>query len=255
MTRLNIQNRSELLLKFESWTEIPLIILVVIMIITLVLPLVIQLPQNVHDVFEILDWGIWAIFALELSVRTYLAEKKISYLRKNWIDILVVLLPVLRVFRVLRAARLLRALRFVRILSFFAKFTSEVKTVLSRHHFHYLLVILLGLIGLGSVLIYHFDQGVSGGNESLPDSVWLAIVNAFSGGYANVYPAGPEAKGVSVLLILFGTIIVSYFTAALASYFTEKGQDIEQERIEKKLDTLLEEINNIKNHLKKISKT
>lgn len=251
MSQQNIKNRQELLLKFESWTEIPLIILVVIMIITLVLPLVIQLPQNIHDTFEIIDWGIWAIFALELSVRTYLAEKKLSYLRKNWIDILVVLLPVLRVFRVLRAARLLRVLRFVRILSFFAKFTSEVKTVLSHHHFHYLLVILLGLIGVGSVLIYHFDQGITGGNESLPDAVWIAIVNAFSGGYANVYPAGPEAKGVSVLLILVGTIIVSYFTASLASYFSEKSQDIEQKRIENKLDNLIEKVDKLDNKLTK----
>ena len=47
------------------------------------------------------------------------------------------------------------------------------------------------------------------------------------------------------LLILVGTVLVSYFTASLASYFTEKEQDIEQERIEKKLDNLIEEVKNI----------
>lgn len=51
---------------------------------------------------------------------------------------------------------------------------------------------------------------------------------------------------MSIFLILFGTVIVSYFTASLASYFTEKGQDIEQERIEKKLDTLIEEVKKLK---------
>lgn len=238
----NIKQKEQLLSKFESLTEIPMLILVLVMIATLIIPLVVSLPESTHQVLEIIDWVIWAIFALELSIRTYLAPKRLSYLRKNWVDVIVVALPLLRIFRVLRAARLLRILRFVRVLALFGKFTTEIKTILSRHHLHYLLVVLIGLIGIGSVLIYHFDQGVAGGNESLVDSIWMVIVNAFSGGYANIYPAGPEARGISIFLILFGTVLVSYFTASLASYFTEKEQDIEQLRIEKKLDNLIMEV-------------
>lgn len=251
MIKLNINNRERLLTQFESWTEVPMLVLVVIMVVTLILPLVSPLPDSAHQVLEIIDWIIWAIFALELSIRTYLSPRKLPYLRTNWIDVLVVLLPVLRIFRVLRAARILRILRFVRVLALFGKFTKEIKAILSRHHLHYLFVVLIGLIGIGSILIFHFDQGVTGGNESLTDSIWLAIVNAFSGGYANIYPAGPEAKGVSIFLILFGTVLVSYFTASLASYFTEKEQDIEQERIEKKLDLLIEEVKKLKGALKR----
>lgn len=246
MIKLKIKNREKLLNQFETWTEIPMLVLILIMIATLIIPLVIKLPEPSHQVLEIIDWIIWAMFALELSIRTYLSTKKLQYLRKHWIDVIVVVLPVLRVFRIFRAARLLRILRFIRVLALFGKFTHEIKTILSKHHLHYLLVVLLGLIGIGSILIYHFDQGVTGGNESLADSIWMAIVNAFSGGYANIYPAGPEAKGVSIFLILFGTVLVSYFTASLASYFTEKEQDIEQERIEKKLDTLIEEVKKIR---------
>lgn len=246
MINLNIQNKEELLKKFEDWTEIPMLVLVLIMIVTLVIPLVLHLPDETHLILEYIDWVIWALFALELIVRTSLSGKKLAYLRKNWIDVIVVALPVLRIFRIFRAARLLRVLRIGRILALFDKFTTEIKYILSRHHLHYILVVFLGLIGLGSVLMYHFDQGISGGSESLIDSFWLAIVNAFSGGYANVYPAGPEARGVSILLILFGTVLISYFTASLASYFSEKEQDKEQESIEKKLDTLLEEVKKLK---------
>lgn len=224
-----------------------MLVLVLVMIATLIIPLVITLPESTHQVLEMIDWVIWAVFALELGIRTYLAPAKFNYLRKNWMDVLVVALPLLRVFRIFRAARILRILRFGRILALFGKFTTEIKTILSRHHFHYLLVILLGLVGIGSVLIYHFDQGIPGGNETLIDSIWLAIVNAFSGGFANIYPAGPEARGISILLILVGTVLVSYFTASLASYFTEKEQDIEQARIEKKLDELIEEVKKLSN--------
>lgn len=251
MIKLKSQNRETILNKFESWVEIPMMVLVLVMIVTLIIPLVIHIPDETHLILEYVDWVIWAVFALELGIRTFLAPEKLAYLRKNWIDVIVVALPVLRIFRIFRAARLLRILRLSRIIALFDKFATELKYILSRHHLHYILVVFMGLIGLGSVLMYYFDQGVAGGNENFVDSIWLAIVNAFSGGYANIYPAGPEARGISILLILFGTVIVSYFTASLASYFTEKEQDKEQARIEKKLDALLKKVDKLQ---KKITK-
>lgn len=189
MLNLNLQNRQQFLTSFESWTEIPMLVLVLVMIVTLIVPLVVHLPESTHQVLEMIDWVIWALFALELSIRVYLADKKIAYLKKNWVDVIVVALPLLRVFRIFRAARLLRVLRFARILTLFGKFTAELKIILSRHHLHYLLGVLLGLIGIGSILIFHFDQGITGGNESLPDSIWLATINAFSGGSCQRLPS------------------------------------------------------------------
>lgn len=252
MDKLQRKHHPNLLIRFEKWTEIPLIILVFIMMATIIIPLVIPLAVQTHQLLEYIDWAIWAIFAIELSIRTYLSINRIDYLKKNWIDVIIVLLPLLRVFRLLRATRLLRILRFGRILVLFGKFTKEIKTILSRNNFHYLLVVLVVLIAIGTILIYHFDQGIAGGNVSLVDSLWLSIVNAISGGFANVYPAGPEARGVSVFLILVGTVIVSYFTASLAAYFSEKEQDVEQERIEQKLDKLIAEVKEVEKLEKEI---
>lgn len=248
MIKLNIQNREELLRRFEAWVEIPMLLLVLVMIATLIIPLVVHLPDETHLLLEYIDWMIWAIFALELGIRTYLAPKKLLYLRQNWIDVIVVMLPLLRIFRVFRAARLLRILRFVRVLVFFAKFTKEIKYVLSRHYFHYLSVILIGLIAIGAALIYYFDKGNNAptGIKSIFDAFWLAVVIVVSGGYENIFPVTPEAKGINIVLILIGTVLVSYFTASLASYFSEKEQDVEQMRIEKKLDTLIEEVKKLK---------
>ncbi len=235
----NIQNREEFLKRFERFTETPLLILVLIMMGTLTIPLVTPLPPSTYYTLEVIDIVIWAIFALELAIRTYLAPQKISYLKKNWLDVLVVILPVLRIFR---GARVLRFIRLTRILTFFGKFTHQIKQVLSRYYFQYLLAILLGLIVVGGILIYNFDKELVGDSVNLADALWLAIVVTISGGYAESVPIGPEAKAVSIFLIIIGTVLVSYFTALLASYFTEKEQDVEQERIEKKLDTLIKEV-------------
>ena len=231
-------NREELLVKFERYTEVPMLVLVIVMIGTLIAPMVWQFNDQTKLIFEIADWVIWGLFALELFVKTYLSSNRLAYLKKNWLDVVVVIIPLLRVFRLLRAVRLLRVVRLSRVLVFFAKFTTEIKTIFSRHGFNYLFVIFVSAIALGTVLTYTFDQHAQTGINSIQTSLWLIVVNAFTGGYANVYPETPEAKTVSVILIIIGTVLVSYFTASLASYFTEKEQDIEQKTIIDKLDSL-----------------
>jgi len=246
------KEREELLSKIEEKTEMPLLILVVIMIVALVLPLIIKLDKWQSFLLEIADWIIWAVFFIELSIRTYVFPKRLSYLKKNWIDILVVILPFLRFFRIFRVARLargaraIRTLKFVRIISIFSKFTQELKNIFSRHGFHYLLVIFIGIITIGTVLINNFEKTSNTGVKNISESFWLVITNAFSGGFANIYPDTSEGKIMAIIIIILGNILVSYFTASLASYFAEEDQDIEQERIEKKLDELKEEIQNLK---------
>lgn len=251
-----LAKRQELFLKVQKYTEIPMLLLVLIMLGTIVIPLIYTVSEETLHLFHLIDWIIWGAFATELCVKIYLSEKKAEYLRKNWIDLLVVLLPLLRIFRLAQTARLLNSTRFLRLLNVFRIFTllgklsQETKIMLSRYGFSYLLITLLGLIIIGASLSYNFDQGTKEGIASLADGLWLAVVAAVSGGFANVYPASPEAKGISVFLVLFGTVIVSYFTASLASYFTEKEQDIEQQRIENKLLDIEKKLDQIE---KKIS--
>ncbi|KKP86133.1 MAG: hypothetical protein UR89_C0032G0016 [Candidatus Roizmanbacteria bacterium GW2011_GWA2_35_8] len=223
----------------------PMFVLVVIMITSLILPLVIKLDSIYIFLFEIIDWIIWAIFFVELSVRLYIAPKRSSYLRKNWLDVLVVVLPFMRVFRIFRV------LRFARILTVFSKFTQKLKAIFSQHGFHYIVVVFIGVILIGTILIYYFDKGTALGIKNMAESLWLVITIAFSGGFGDIFPATTEAKTITILVIIVGNVLVSYFTASLASYFAEKDQDIEQERIERKLNELNKNIIALKNQLKK----
>ena len=242
ISKLSSEEREALLSKIEKTTETPMLILVVIMIGALVLPLVAELNKSLIMVLEIIDLIIWAVFIIELSIRVYIAPKRITFLKKNWLDLLLVALPFLRIFRIFRAIRAIRILRFVRIISVFSKFTQELKNIFSRHGFHYLIAVFIGIITIGTVLIYHFEQTSDVGTKNIGESLWLVITNAFSGGFANVYPYTPEAKTMAIVIIILGNVLVSYFTASLASYFAEKDQDIEQERIEKKLDILIKKV-------------
>lgn len=257
LNHLSIEERELLVEKIEKKTEIPLLFLVLIMIINLILPLTIKLDSKISHNLEIIDWIIWVIFFIELFIRTYISPKKIIYLKKNWVDVLVVILPFLRIFRIFRVVRLargaraIRLLRFTRIIAIFSKFTQTLKSFFSRHGLNYLIAIFIAVVIIGTALIYNYDQDSIGGIKNLGDSLWLVITNAFSGGFANIYPETSEAKAIAIGIIVLGNVLVSYFTASLSSYFAEKDQDIEQERIEKKLDELKKDINDLKNTLAK----
>ncbi|PIY68892.1 hypothetical protein COY90_03520 [Candidatus Roizmanbacteria bacterium CG_4_10_14_0_8_um_filter_39_9] len=251
----SLQEREALLHKVEKATEIPMLVLVVIMIGILALPLIVKLDHSLTLVLEVIDWIIWGIFLVELLVRVYIAPKKLKYLKKNWLDIFLVVLPFLRffrVFRVVKGARAVRSikavrfLRFARIITIFSKFTQKLKDIFSRHGFHYLIAVFIGVITVGTVLIYHFEQALIDNKMNIGESLWLVVTNAFSGGFANIYPGSIEAKMLAIVIIILGNVLVSYFTASLASYFSEQDQDIEQERIEKKLDVLIKEMKQLK---------
>jgi hypothetical protein len=68
------------------------------------------------DAATLLDAGfvlVWVAFAAELAVKTAIAESRFGHLRKNWIDLVVLLLPFLRPLRF--AAQLSHAARGLRL--------------------------------------------------------------------------------------------------------------------------------------------
>lgn len=81
---------------------------------------------------------ITLLFALELTLRFLAAERKRTFLRRWWLDILSVL-PLLRVFRIFRVLRLLRVFRagvvLNRRLSLFAVL-SQLKPCLAQWQSH-----------------------------------------------------------------------------------------------------------------------
>ncbi len=74
--------------------------------------------EFVQDTAGWLDWAvsvgftvIWFAFLIEFIIKVAIAESRFEYCKRNWIDIVIILLPVLRVFRVARLARTTRVFR------------------------------------------------------------------------------------------------------------------------------------------------
>ncbi len=58
---------------------------------------------------------IWAAFVFEFTLMVSIAEEKIDYCKRNWIDILIIILPFISFFRTLRIMRLVKLKELVRV--------------------------------------------------------------------------------------------------------------------------------------------
>jgi hypothetical protein len=75
---------------------------------------------------------IWLAFVVEFVWKVTIAESRIEYVRRNWFDVVIILLPLLRPLRAFRATQgLARSTRVFRLRGVGMKFARYVFTILS----------------------------------------------------------------------------------------------------------------------------
>lgn len=86
-----------------------------------------ELAQAVIVVTEI---AISLAFLVEFVVKIAIAESRFEYVRRNWLDLVVICLPLLRMIRVLRLARVAKTSRMFRLRGVGMKFARHILTML-----------------------------------------------------------------------------------------------------------------------------
>jgi hypothetical protein len=114
---------------------------------------VLDLPSAVEASFIALDWFIWAAFAFEYIIRLVLADRRWRFVRREWPDLLIIVLPFLRPLRIVRSARALRLLRLGRLVSVLSKAGQQGQRILVRHKLHYaVLVTMVVVLGAAALV-------------------------------------------------------------------------------------------------------
>lgn len=217
------ERRADMLERFEQATDLPLLFLALVMVPILLIPFVTDVSSDTDNVFEGILWTIWAVFAVELTVRTYLSERRVDYLVRHWYDVLIVVVPFLRPLRIARSARALRLLRLGRVTPFLVKAWAEVHDILRKRGLQY--VILFGvIIVLSSAgIVMAFESSGDGPIDDYGTALWWAMQTVTTVGYGDEVPTTPEGRGVAVLLMVVGIAFFSWLTANIAAFLVEFG--------------------------------
>jgi voltage-gated potassium channel len=174
----------------------------------------ITIPKTSADVAfgcEVLVWTIWAVFVVDYLIRLVLAERKWLFIRKNLLDLAVVVMPALRPLRLLRLLSLLSVLRRAsgghfrgRVLAFTIGAT--------------LLVLILG-----GLAITDAERGAEGSTiNTLGDGMWWALTTITTVGYGDLYPVTLTGRLVSAALMISGIAVLGMVTATLASWLVQR---------------------------------
>lgn len=120
---------------FEKYFEKPLLVMDLLIFFIIIIPFLITLPQNILSIFRFFDITIWILIIAEVSFKLYALDHRLSYLKSNWQDVLVILIPALPNFKVMRLLNLARASAFIK------RIFHRLEVVLVGHkesiHFHH----------------------------------------------------------------------------------------------------------------------
>ena len=241
------ERRQSPLERFENAVELPLLVLALAMVPLLVLPLVLDLPSAVETTFVALDWFIWAAFAFEYVVRLVLVDRKWRFIRRQWPDLLIIVLPFLRPLRVVRSARALRLLRLGRLVSVLSKAGQQGQRLLVGHGLHYAvlvtMVVVVGAAGLGLAA----EEGGGGSIDSFGDALWWAVTTVTTVGYGDMFPVTPAGRGIGAFLMVAGIALFGVLTANVAAFFVEEQQNADP--VLERLDEVLRRLEQLERHL------
>jgi voltage-gated potassium channel len=230
---------------FTRATELPLLILAIAMVPLIAVPLVVDLDAGVERAILAVDWMIWAIFALELGIRSYLAPARVSYLAHHWYDVVIVAIPFLRPLRIVRSARALRLLRGVRLVGFSGRIHATVLTVLTRHRLDYALASALTVVFASAALITRFERGTDSSLDDFGTALWWSAVTVTTVGYGDFSPTTAAGRGIAVLLMLLGIGLFSLVAANVAAFFVTEQEDEQNEILLSEIRALREKVDSL----------
>jgi len=169
------------------------------------------------------DWLIWGFFLSETLLLSYLVQDTRSYLKGNWVNVLIIVFGCPIVWEIFPHAAGLRALRLIIMLTLFVHMSATVKQILSRHHLGSTLIASFFIIIMAGTIMSVIDPNV----DTPLDGIWWAWVTVTTVGYGDIVPGSTAGRLFGSLLILMGIGLFTMLTASFASFFmAEDEKDI-----------------------------
>lgn len=187
--------------------------------------LIIELINGFNRTLEFISTGIWIVFICDFAVKFILAPKKLSFLKKNILTGISLLIPAIRLFRVFRLIRLLRLFRgtrLIKVISGLSRSMKSLNSTMEKRGFAYVMILTIAVILAGAAGMFTLEQETRG-LESYGVAVWWTTMLVITVG-TDFWPKSPEGRILCTLLSLYGFAVFGYITATLASFFI--GQDV-----------------------------
>ncbi len=164
--------------------------------------------------FVVTGWGIWAFFVGEFVLRLVIAPSKGRFLRRNWWQVLFLVLPFLRFLQIVRIARVARA---GRIVSSAVRGTRSAGDTL-RGRLAWIGAVHVIVVLASSQLLFEFTDVAPYG-----EALYRSALAASSG--QPIRAASGVAKVLDVVLSLYSIVFFASAAATFGAYLLEQRSD------------------------------
>lgn len=217
---------------FESDTpagksfDVILFVAILLSVIVVLLDSVASFHEKLGDYFYVMEWAFTIIFTFEYFLRIYTAHKPLKYIFSFYgiIDLLAILpsylsillvgshyLVVIRILRLLRVFRVLKLARFVG-----AADTLQTALRNSRAKIIVFLEVVITIVVIVGSMMY-LIEGPENGFNSIPKSIYWAIVTLTTVGYGDIAPNTPLGQILASMLMITGYAIIAVPTGIITT--------------------------------------
>ncbi|MEU4998895.1 potassium channel family protein [Streptomyces sp. NPDC021622] len=197
--------------RWETRTEAPLAMASVLFLAAYAVRVLAPgLPEAWKDLCLALTLAAWAAFAVDYAVRWRLSGQRLRFVRKHWLDTVVLVLP------------LLRPLRIVKLYDAVQRRNEAPRLTLHARVIAYagLCALLLGFAA--SLAVFQQEHSAPDATiRTFGDAVWWACTTLSTVGYGDATPVTPVGRLVAVGLMFCGLALLGAVTGSFSSWLLQ----------------------------------
>lgn len=216
-----------------KWFDLILILIILTSVAIIMLDSIPRLHLRYGDLYLTVEWIFTLLFTAEYLVRVWCAPNRKGYMLSVYgvVDLLALLptylsliLPQTAPLLVIRLLRILRIFRVLRLLTLLSE-ANQLAAALQRSArkifvFFSLMIILTTIFGC----LMYVAEGSENGFDTIPRSIYWAIVTITTVGYGDVVPLTPMGRAIASVGMLIGYAVIAVPTGIVTAELTAAQQ-------------------------------
>jgi voltage-gated potassium channel len=216
-----------------KWFDLGLIMVILCSVAVILLDSVPGQHERYGPLYRDIEWAFTIFFTVEYLVRIWCSPNRKAYVLSLYgiVDLcallptyLSLLLPEAAPLLIIRLLRILRIFRVLRLLTYLHEANTLAGALRrSRRKIMVFFALMMILVTIFGCLLYVIE-GPQHGFDTIPESIYWAIVTVTTVGYGDMVPVTALGKAISAVGMLLGYAIIAVPTGIITAELTSEIQ-------------------------------